>query len=195
MKKILSGFFHTGINSLIDVVSNRSNVTIVIVDNRITPMTGAQQNPGSGVTLQQQPARPIVLEELVRSLGVERVRVLDPYDPAGTLAALKEEAAFEGPSVLISQGPCVQTTKADLDTAACTGCGLCMRLGCPAIGEAEPIEVEEGKKPRRSAAVDPLLVQGLRPVRPGMRLGSDDPPDVLVGRKEQITVEMTSQLG
>ncbi|MCP4748282.1 MAG: indolepyruvate ferredoxin oxidoreductase subunit alpha [Desulfobacteraceae bacterium] len=161
-----STFFHSGINSLTDVVFNQSNVNVVILDNRITAMTGAQVNPGSGVTLQGEPTAAIDLEKLVRSLGVERVRALDPYDIKGTIEILKEEAAIEGPSVMISRGPCVQMTKANLNPVHqvnetdCIGCTLCLRLGCPAISQGDVISNKDGKKPIHYACIDPVLCRG-----------------------------------
>ncbi len=164
-----STFFHTGINSLVDVVYNNSNVNVIILDNHITAMTGAQENPGSGKTLQNQPADAIEIESLVRALGVKRVRAIDPYDIAATTAVLKEEAAIAGPSVLISRGPCVQVTKTNLNPAhavelsKCIGCSMCLRLGCPAIHQGEVIPLEAGKeekKEKRYAAIDPALCLG-----------------------------------
>ncbi|MGM0416999.1 MAG: indolepyruvate ferredoxin oxidoreductase subunit alpha [Thermodesulfobacteriota bacterium] len=136
-----STFLHTGINGLMDMVYNNSSATLVILDNRITAMTGRQENPTSGFTLSGEPSPEVDLEQLCRSVGVKHVRVADPWDLDGTRAAIKEEMEREETSVVITRGPCV-LIKRDLgqrkpalviDPDKCTGCKACLRIGCPAI--------------------------------------------------------------
>lgn len=137
-----STFAHTGINSLINTVYNAGTSTIAILDNRITAMTGHQGNPFNGITLQKRPSREIDLVALCRSLGIEHVRVVDPHDLAAAESALREEVSLDDLSVIVFRAPCALLVqdKGDpyaVDEDACTKCGLCIRLGCPAIGADE----------------------------------------------------------
>ncbi|MFH0728917.1 MAG: indolepyruvate ferredoxin oxidoreductase subunit alpha [Pseudomonadota bacterium] len=164
-----STFFHSGMTSLLDVLYNKGNVKVIIMDNRITAMTGGQQNPGTGLTLQNEKTNAVDIVELVKALGADHVRVIDPFDQEGTIKALKEEIAFEGPSVLITKRPCIQLLRQDpneirtVDADACIGCGLCLRLGCPAITQGEiipPAEGKEDKKERRAALINATVCRG-----------------------------------
>ncbi|MFO7576172.1 MAG: indolepyruvate ferredoxin oxidoreductase subunit alpha [Pelovirga sp.] len=136
-----STFLHTGINGLMDMVYNRSTATVIILDNRITAMTGRQENPTSGYTLDELPAPRVDLEQLCRAVGVEHVQVIDPYNIALTRKTLREEMARPAVSVIITTRPCVLVPRDNLerrlplyvDLDACTGCKACLRLGCPAI--------------------------------------------------------------
>lgn len=133
-----STFLHSGITGLLDVVYNKGNATVIILDNRTTAMTGHQEHPGSGRTLAGEPAPAVDLEALVRALGVKRVRVIDPLNLAETESAIKEELAASEPSVIIADKPCALLTKSVqpavwVDTPKCTGCRTCTRIGCPAI--------------------------------------------------------------
>jgi len=102
-----STFIHSGITSLLNTAYNRSNVLTVIADNRTTAMTGMQQHPGTGWTLQGEKTVELNFETLAKSLGIPNVRVVDPYDLKGTRAAVREELGKPGPSLIISRGPCV----------------------------------------------------------------------------------------
>ncbi|HSK47044.1 MAG TPA: indolepyruvate ferredoxin oxidoreductase subunit alpha [Coriobacteriia bacterium] len=137
-----STFAHSGITGLVNSVYNGSTGTIVILDNRITAMTGHQGNPINGITLQNRPSRELDLAGLVRAIGVERVRVVDPHDLAAVDEVLREETAAEELSVIIFRAPCALLVreKGDpyaVDEDACTKCGVCVKLGCPAIGRDE----------------------------------------------------------
>lgn len=137
-----STFAHSGLTGLMNTVYNGGTGTILILDNRITAMTGHQGNPINGITLQKRPSREIDLEVLVRALGVERVRVENPHDLSATTAAIAEETASDQLSVIIFRAPCALLIreKADpyaVDEDACRKCGLCFRLGCPAISRNE----------------------------------------------------------
>ena len=118
-------------------------------------MTGHQQNPTTGYNIKGDPAGKIDLEALCRSMGIERVRVVDPYDLAQCDAVLKEELSVDEPSVIISRRPCVllksvKTAPAlHVDKDKCRGCKACMKMGCPSIS------MKDGK-----AAVDPTLCVG-----------------------------------
>ena len=134
-----STFIHSGITGLIDIAYNRSNSVVIVLDNSITGMTGHQQNPTTGYTIKGDPTSAVDLEALCHAVGIQRVRVCDPYDLKSVDQALKEELAADGPSVIISRRPCalLKYVKAKpplrVDTERCIGCKACMGIGCPAI--------------------------------------------------------------
>ncbi len=134
-----STFAHSGITGLTNIAYNQSNSTIFVLDNSITGMTGHQQNPTTGYNLRGEPAGRIDLEALCHALGIERVRVVDPYNLEQVDTVLKEELAAKEPSVIISRRPCVMIkgTKhkppLKVNTDNCKGCKACMKIGCPAI--------------------------------------------------------------
>lgn len=134
-----STFIHSGITGLIDIVYNKGNNTVIILDNSITGMTGHQDNPTTGFTIRKEPTVQVDLEALCHSVGVRRVRVEDPFDLKGFEAAVKEELAADEPSVIIAQRPCalLKTVKytghCAVDAEKCRKCKKCMKLGCPAI--------------------------------------------------------------
>ena len=134
-----STFAHSGITGITDIAYNRSNSTVIILDNSITGMTGHQQNPTTGKTLRGDPAGKIDLEALCHAVGFDRVRVVDPNQLKETEKVLKEELAAEEPSVIITRSPCVMLKSVKkappLQVVAenCNGCGLCMKIGCPAL--------------------------------------------------------------
>ena len=139
-----STFLHSGMTSLADIAYNLSNSTVIILDNSITGMTGHQQNPSTGLDIHGDPCGKIDLESLVRAMGIQRVRVVDPYDLAQCDAAVKEELAADAPSVIISRRPCALLKTVDRkpvvhqkslvnDPEKCIGCKACMKIGCPAI--------------------------------------------------------------
>ncbi len=150
-----STFMHSGVTGLINTAYNESNSTVIILDNSITGMTGHQQNPTTGYNLKGDPCAKIDLESLCRAVGINRVRVVDPYDLAACDAAVKEELAAKEPSVIISRRPCALLKYVKhpgpiaSDPDKCVGCRSCMRIGCPAIS------IADGK-----AAIDNTLCTG-----------------------------------
>lgn len=135
-----STFLHSGMTALADAVYNGGNINVAILDNSITGMTGHQQNPTSGFDIYGRPASAICLEDLCRSLGVEDVHVIDPFDLKGSMACMKEALAYEGVSVIVFRRPCAllpqvakQKRKLVTISDACVRCSVCMGLGCPAI--------------------------------------------------------------
>ena len=116
-----------------------SNSTVIILDNSITGMTGHQQNPTTGYNIKGEPAGKIDLEKLCKALGIERVKVVDPYNLKECEDVIKEELSIDAPSVIISRRPCVLLKYVKLappisvDADKCKGCKSCMKLGCPAI--------------------------------------------------------------
>ncbi len=137
-----STFMHSGITGLVNIAYNESNSTVIILDNSITGMTGHQQNPTTGYNLKGDPCTKIDLEALCKSIGINRVVVVDPYDLKACDKALKEELAADEPSVIISRRPCAllkyvkHNGPISCDEGKCIGCKSCMRVGCPAISIA-----------------------------------------------------------
>ncbi len=134
-----STFMHSGITGLVSIAYNNSNATLIILDNSITGMTGHQQNPTTGFNLKGDPAAKIDLETLCKAVGINRVRVVDPYDLAQCESVIKEELAVGEPSVIISRRPCAllkyvkHNKPLVVDNDKCKSCKACMRIGCPAI--------------------------------------------------------------
>ncbi len=134
-----STFMHSGMTGLVNIAYNASNSTVIILDNSITGMTGHQQNPTTGYNIKGEPAAAVDLEKLCRSIGIERVRVVDPYNLKECEDAILEELRVEAPSVIISRRPCMllKYVKAKppvtVNEAKCVGCKMCMKIGCPAI--------------------------------------------------------------
>ncbi len=134
-----STFMHSGMTGLANVAYNQSNSTVIILDNSITGMTGHQQNPTTGYNIKGDPAGKINLEQLCRAMGINRVRVVDPYNLKECDEVLKEELAAPEPSVIISRRPCAllkyvkHNPPLKVDAEKCIGCKSCMKIGCPAI--------------------------------------------------------------
>ena len=143
-----STFFHTGINSLMEVLYNNSRTVNVILDNRITGMTGHQENPGSGRHANLSDAPIMDIEAIVKALGAKNVAIIDPNDLKKMNETLDWALSLDEPSVIITRWPCVlkRLTQADkeefenvftekysVDQEKCVGCKLCLKCGCPAI--------------------------------------------------------------
>ncbi|MDO5560724.1 MAG: indolepyruvate ferredoxin oxidoreductase subunit alpha [Oscillospiraceae bacterium] len=134
-----STFMHSGMTGLVNIAYNATNSTVIILDNSITGMTGHQQNPTTGYNLKGDVASKVCLEDLCKAIGINRVRVVDPYNMAETEKAIKEELAVSEPSVIISRRPCAllkyvkHKPALRVDTDKCKSCKACLRIGCPAI--------------------------------------------------------------
>ena len=150
-----STFIHSGITGLINIAYNATNSTVIILDNSITGMTGHQQNPTTGYNLKGDPASKVSLEALCKAVGIERVRVVDPYNMKETEAAVLEELEIEEPSVIISRRPCAllkyvkHKPALSVNKDKCRTCKLCLKIGCPAIS------IKDGK-----ADIDKTLCVG-----------------------------------
>ncbi len=148
-------FIHSGITGLIDIVYNKGTSTIIIMDNRITAMTGLQDHPATGLTLMGDEAPELNFVELVKAIGVKHVEVVDPIDLPALERILKKEMARREPSVVITRRKCVLIDKdleripIEIDPEKCTGCKLCLAVGCLAF------RFEDGK-----AKVNPMLCTG-----------------------------------
>ncbi len=137
-----STFMHSGITGLVDIVYNKGNNTVIILDNSITGMTGHQDNPTTGYTIRKEPTKQVNLIALCKSIGVEHVVVADPFDVKNFERVVKEETAREEPSVIIAQRPCallktVKYTGHCTITDRCRKCKVCMKMGCPAISQTK----------------------------------------------------------
>jgi indolepyruvate ferredoxin oxidoreductase alpha subunit len=149
-----STFFHTGLPALASTVYNKGVVTTIVLDNYTTGMTGGQENPGARIEI----------EPVVRALGVNYVWAVDTYDQKGVEKAIREAVAItDEPTVVVVHGSCVllegyrRKPVVNVDAEACTACGVCFRVGCPAILKSEETYPKNGKN---KAVVDPLLCVG-----------------------------------
>lgn len=134
-----STFMHSGVTGLINIAYNQSNSTVIILDNSITGMTGHQDNPTTGKTIKGDPTTAVSLELLAKAVGIDRVRVIDPYNLQECEDVLREEIAADAPSVVISRRPCAllkyvkHNPPMHVNPDKCVGCKMCMKIGCPAI--------------------------------------------------------------
>ena len=136
-----STFIHSGITGLIDAVYNKSHITVVILDNRTTGMTGHQNHPATGKTIKNEPTYELDLAEVCRAVGVGSVRTVEPYELPALEGALKAALSEEEVSVVIAKRPCVLLAKRLYKGFSvndkCKNCHACMKLGCPAIVKGE----------------------------------------------------------
>jgi indolepyruvate ferredoxin oxidoreductase alpha subunit len=140
-----STFLHTGIPGLLNAVYNGASMVVVILDNRTTAMTGHQPHPGTGTTATGEESPPVSLEALCRACGVQHVEIVDPYDLPALLDTFQRAKAREGVRVIIARQPCVIIARRmgirrrpfHVDQEQCSGCGICVRFGCPAIEMAD----------------------------------------------------------
>jgi indolepyruvate ferredoxin oxidoreductase alpha subunit len=148
-----STFFHAGMPGLLNIVYNRANVCVVIMDNSVIAMTGHQPTPGSGKTAMGTDAKVVNIEDIVKAVGIEKVITVDPYDIKAATAAVQEMVKYHGPSVIISKRPCpllVERQKPYEVKEQCNVCGVCVNaFGCPAITLTE-----------EHAQIDPTLCNG-----------------------------------
>jgi len=136
-----STFMHMGMQGLLDIVYNKGNVTVLILDNRAVGMTGGQNNPGNGRDIHGEAAPRVDFAKLVESLGVkpERIHVVDPYLLPVLFKTLRDEIKVPEVSVIITNQPCVlvddykKQQPFEVIDDKCTGCGNCVEVGCPAI--------------------------------------------------------------
>ena len=150
-----STFIHAGLPGLVNAVYNAANITIVVLDNRITAMTGHQDNPGSGKTLMGKEVHPFDFEGMARAAGVHYIRTVDPIVVDELEKVLSEAIAFSGPAVVITRRPCVLLERDSfqgplhIDLDLCKTCRLCLMIGCPALSYDQ-----------KTIAIDPELCVG-----------------------------------
>lgn len=145
-----STFMHSGITGLIDIVYNKGNSTVIILDNSITGMTGHQHNPTTGFTIKNEPTRQVDLVKLANAVGIDRVRVIDPFNIKEVDKVVKEETSADEPSVIIAQRPCalLKGVKYDgpkkINMDKCKKCKQCFTIGCPAlVNVGDHIEIND----------------------------------------------------
>ena len=138
-----STFLHTGINSLINMVYNKSTGTVMILDNRTTGMTGHQEHAATGKTLKGEETYAIDLAELCRAVGVKNVIEINAFDVKGLEDVIKSSVGSDELTVIITKSPCVLLkgqkfpNVCRVDADACKKCGACMKIGCPAMTRGE----------------------------------------------------------
>ena len=148
-----STFFHGGMPGLLNIAYNKSNVCVIILDNNTVAMTGHQPTPGSGKNALGEQTKIIELADVARSVGIETVEVVDPYDVEGTRKIIRKILDYRGPSVIISRRPCPLLVKRGPTREVleeCNACGVCVEeFGCPAISLTS-----------ERAEIDPTLCYG-----------------------------------
>jgi TPP-dependent indolepyruvate ferredoxin oxidoreductase alpha subunit len=148
-----STFFHAGMPGLLNIAYNKANVCVIVLDNHIVAMTGHQPTPASGKTVMGDDAKIVSIQEIAKSVGIDKVVTVDPYDIKATTKAIRDVMTYDGPSVIVSQRPCPllsERGKPREVTDKCRGCGVCTtNFGCPAI-------TLNGKR----AEIDPTLCNG-----------------------------------
>jgi len=145
-----STFVHSGITGLIDIVYNRGVGTVIVLDNSITGMTGHQNNPMNGLDISGNATTQIDIELLAKSIGIKRVKVIDPFNIEESISVIKEEVETMEPSLIIARRPCAllktvkYTGKVYVNREKCIKCKACMSIGCLAISfKNNQIEIDE----------------------------------------------------
>ncbi len=157
-----STFFHAGLPALASAVYNQAPLTLIIVDNHTTAMTGHQGHPGSGITLRGEKGTRIDIPTAVRGLGVTWVKEVKARDLKEVENAIREAMRFNGPAVVVVDAVCIFETSHPREPYTvvledCNGCTLCFRIGCPAIFKSEVMD-EEHHRPK--AWIDPVQCVG-----------------------------------
>lgn len=159
-----STFFASGLTGIANAVYNGHDITVCVLDNATTAMTGSQPHPGTGVTLMGPHRKPISIEAVLQALGVECIVHADPLDLEGSIDAANRGIDFEGPSAILFESPCVQLVKpkesVSVNTDTCTGCKKCItEIGCPGLGFDQTHKGAKSKD-RGQAFVDASLCNG-----------------------------------
>lgn len=134
-----STFMHTGVNSLMNMVYNKGTGTVIILDNSITGMTGHQDHAGTGKTLMGEPTKAISNYAFCKTIGIEHVYEVSAFNIKELEEVIKRETARDEISVIITKAPCVLlkgnvfTKKCKADPEKCKKCGMCLKVGCPAL--------------------------------------------------------------
>lgn len=134
-----STFFHSGITGVLSAQYNGTPVTTVVLDNRITGMTGHQDNPGSGKTLAGDPAPVTEITDLAKACGLKKVVTVSADDLAGLERVLADAMDGDEGALIVAYAPCriaAKLTKeglCEVEPEKCKSCGACFKLGCPAI--------------------------------------------------------------
>ena len=153
-----STFVHSGITGLVDMIYNKSKGTLIILDNETTAMTGRQDHPATGRTLMGEETVRLNLFELAKTLGVEYVRYVDPYNLDELDSVIEEAVKLDKLAVVITNRQCVLLKRevspklAEVKYDVCKGCGLCLRIGCPAMSRVSAKD--------KKVKIDSLLCNG-----------------------------------
>lgn len=161
-----STFMHSGISPLSNAVYNKGNSTTIVLDNRITGMTGHQEHPGTGFTVRGEPTNAVDYETLGKALGVKNIRKIDPYNIKECMEVLKEEMDRDEPSlILCTNSPCMLLRREKrkfefpvykIDTDKCRGCKVCLDINCPAISWREGAgQTTDGHKRKGTVYINP----------------------------------------
>jgi len=143
-----STFLHSGVHPIIDVLYNQGSSTTIISDNNATAMTGFQEHPGTGKTIQGRETKVVDPEKLVRGIGYEKVDICDPYDIDKMEEILQDHLKSEEPSVIIARHPCVLSTREkhtppEVDPEICINCGICLDIACsPLVQEEDHVRID-----------------------------------------------------
>ncbi|MBQ6391606.1 MAG: 4Fe-4S binding protein [Eggerthellaceae bacterium] len=159
-----STFFASGMTGLANAAYNGHDITVMVLDNATTAMTGSQPHPGTGHTLMGGHNKPLSIEEVLLSCGFAHVYHANPLDKEGSIVAAETAIAYEGPSAVIFESPCIQLIKPDepvsIDPDTCTGCKKCItEIGCPGIG-FDPLRKGPRSGSRGQAFIDTTLCNG-----------------------------------
>ena len=143
-----STFLHSGITGLVDAVYDEAQITLIILDNSTTAMTGHQDHPGTGVSAQGKKTQAVDIERLIRGIGVDDVKVVDAFDMKALRSAARSSMNNPELSVIIVRGTCAMRLRTRsgprvIDAEKCDGCGTCLKIGCPAIQkEGEQVYID-----------------------------------------------------
>ena len=161
-----STFFASGLTGIVNAIYNDHDITLIVLDNATTAMTGSQPHPGTGVTLMGAKKPPVSIERVLRAVGLSLVMHANPLDIEGSVATVQEAIEHEGPSAVLFKSPCIQLKRPDfpvqVDASRCTGCKKCItEIGCPGIGfDMDARGPKSGS--RGQAFVDAILCNGCR---------------------------------
>ncbi|MBW2055873.1 MAG: indolepyruvate ferredoxin oxidoreductase subunit alpha [Deltaproteobacteria bacterium] len=167
-----STFIHGGITPLIDIAYNRGDATVILLDNHATAMTGFQEHPATGFTIRGEPTERLDFVGLAKSVGIKNIRVTNPWNLEEIERAITEETDSGASSLIINQGPCAMLRREikeyhppyAIDQDKCTGCRMCLGLGCPAISwnpvKGDEAAQAEGRKGKGFSSIEKSLCPG-----------------------------------
>ena len=160
-----STFFASAITEIVNAVYNQASLTVVILDNSTTAMTGHQPHPGTGKTMMGEVVAKVSIEGILKGIGLEFVETVDPLDQELSVDVIKRASEAPGVKAVIFKSPCVAIVKSgepcNIDAERCIGCKKCIReIGCPAIyTEGKEVMID------RSLCTGCGLCTGLCPVQ------------------------------
>ncbi|MDD5921770.1 MAG: indolepyruvate ferredoxin oxidoreductase subunit alpha [Eubacteriales bacterium] len=159
-----STFFAAGLTGTVNAFFNQANMTLVVLDNSTTAMTGHQPHPGTGSTLMGKSVKPVSIEKVLRAIGLETVEIVDPLDHEKSVETVKRVSEEPGVKAIIFRSPCIvrfkpKGPKSKINPDLCIACHKCIReLGCPALILEDAEALEPGAKPK--AKIDVSLCTG-----------------------------------